>query len=105
MTCYGQGRFHEEIVYGSNLPVKILPLQLNDQDAADFMFELRSDGTYVMSEFTHNGTPLSGSLQGKVGKVVKTPLGNIEVQKVDNNAPMNSQSEWTANPYRLQWPM
>ena len=88
VTCYGQGRFHEEIVYGSNLPVKILPLQLNDQDAADFMFELRPDGSYVMSEFTRNGAPLSGSLQGKVGKVVKTPLGNIEVQKVDNNAPM-----------------
>ena len=58
------------------------------QDAADFMFELRPDGSYVMSEFTRNGAPLSGSLQGKVGKVVKTPLGNIEVQKVDNNAPM-----------------
>ena len=88
VACYGVGRFHEEIVYGSNLPVKILPLQLNDQEAADFMFELKGDGTYVMSDFTRNGEPVSGTVKGKVGKVAKTPIGNVDVQKVDNNAQM-----------------
>lgn len=89
VTCYGMGRFHEEIIYGSSLPVKILPLQLNDQEAADFIFELKSDSSYVMSEFQRGGAPVPGIVKGKVGTVVKTPIGNVDVQKVDNTAPMN----------------
>lgn len=88
VTCYGMGRFHEEIVYGSMLPVKILPMQLNDQESADFIFEMKGDGTFVMSDFTRGGEPLSGTVKGKVGKTVKTPIGDVDVQKVDNNAPM-----------------
>ena len=89
VTYYGMGRFHEEIVYGSNMPVKVLPLQLNDQEAADFIFELRPDSTFIMTEFTRGGVPVPGGVKGKIGGKVKTPIGEIEVVKVDNTAPMN----------------
>ncbi len=89
VTYYGMGRFHEEIVYGSNMPVKVLPLQLNDQESADFIFELRPDSTFTMTEFTRGGVSVPGGVKGKIGGKVKTPIGEIEVVKVDNTAPMN----------------
>lgn len=84
VNCYGQGRFHEEVVYGTNLSVLIIPLEMNDYDKADFMFDLKRNGTFVMSQFTRNGRPVSGSILGKVGSVVHTPIGKIEVKKAAN---------------------
>ncbi len=84
VNCYAQGRFHEVVVYGTNLSVQILPQSLNDQDEAEFMFDLRPNGTFVMSKFSRNGKSVSGSVMGKVGKVIETPIGKIDVQKSVN---------------------
>lgn len=82
VNCYAQGRFHEETIYGTALGVEIIPLDLNDQETAEFMFELRKDGTYLMSNFARGGKDVAGSsLLGRVDKVVKTPIGKIEVKK------------------------
>ena len=51
VNCYAQGRFHEEIIYGTALSVQIIPLDLNDSESAEFMFDLKNDGTYVMKGF------------------------------------------------------
>lgn len=84
VNCFAQGRFHEVAVYGTNLSVQILPQSLNDQDEAEFMFDLRPNGTFVMSKFSKNGKSVSGSVMGKVGKVIETPIGKIDVQKSVN---------------------
>ena len=87
VNCYAQGRFHEEIIYGTNLSVQIIPLDLNDSESAEFMFDLKNDGTYVMSDFVRGGEKVSGSITGKVGRTVRTPIGQIEVNKSVNYAP------------------
>lgn len=81
VSCYAQGRFHEESVYGTHLGVQFIPQDLNDQDEAEFLFDLKSDGSYVMSQFVRNGKSVLGSVVGKVGKVVNTPIGKIDIQK------------------------
>lgn len=87
VNCYAQGRFHEEIIYGTNLSVQIIPLDLNDSESAEFMFDLKNDGTYVMSDFVRGGEKVAGSITGKVGRTVRTPIGQIEVNKSVNYAP------------------
>ena len=87
VNCYAQGRFHEEIVYGTNLSVQIIPLDLNDTESAEFMFDLKSDGTFVMSNFVRGGEKIAGSITGKVGRTVRTPIGQIEVNKSVNYSP------------------
>ena len=71
VNCYAQGRFHEEIIYGTNLSVQIIPLDLNDSESAEFMFDMKNDGTYVMSNFVRGGEKVSGSITGKVGRKQK----------------------------------
>ena len=87
VNCYAQGRFHEEIIYGTNLSVQIIPLDLNDSESAEFMFDMKNDGTYVMSSFVRGGEKVSGSITGKVGRTVRTPIGQIEVNKSVNYSP------------------
>ena len=87
VNCYAQGRFHEEIIYGTNLSVQIIPLDLNDSESVEFMFDLKNDGTYVMSNFVRGGKKVSGSITGKVGRTVRTPIGQIEVNKSVNYSP------------------
>lgn len=84
LSYYAQGRFREEMIYGSNLNVEIIPLDLNDNESAELMFDLTSNGTYTLSNFTRNGMEFSGRVIGKIGRVVKTPIGKVEVRKAAN---------------------
>ena len=87
VRCFAQGRFHEEAIYGTQLGVQFLPLDLNDLESAEFFFDLKKDGTFVMDNFSRNGTPVAGALRGKLGQTVKSPIGNIEVKKTPNYQP------------------
>ncbi|MCH5174307.1 MAG: polysaccharide biosynthesis tyrosine autokinase [Prevotellaceae bacterium] len=84
ISYYVQGRFREEMIYGSNLNIDIIPLDLDDNEYAEFIFDLTSNGTYTLSNFSRNGRELSGKVVGKIGKVVNTPIGKIEVKKAAN---------------------
>lgn len=87
VNCYAQGRFHEESIYGTALNVLIVPLELNDHEAAEFMFDEKNDGSYLMTHFVRGGNKIPGVVKGKVGKVVDTPIGKIEVKKSVNYTP------------------
>ena len=49
VNCYLHGHFHDEIVYGTSLPVQIVPLELDDQESAGFMFDLKSRNPSAIS--------------------------------------------------------
>lgn len=87
VNCYSQGAFHDETVYGTALPVQIVPLELDDQESAEFMFNLKSDGSFVMSKFMRGKADCSGVVKGKIGKTVNTPIGKISVVKSANYKP------------------
>lgn len=89
ISYYAQGRFREEMIYGSNLNVDVTPLDLDDNASAEFMFDLKSDGTCTISGFSRNGQDFSGKVAGKISNdvdsvIVKTPIGKIEVRKAAN---------------------
>ncbi len=87
VNCYAQGRFHEVAVYGTSLPIRIMPLDLNDNESAEFNCDLRPDGTFVLSNFKRGGISKSGTLLGRVGKTFQTPIGKVTVEKSDNYVP------------------
>lgn len=89
VNCYAQGRFREQAIYGAALGVQIVPLDLNDQEMAGFMLELKSNGIFVMSRFTRGKESLSGIIKAKVGKTVNTPIGKVSVEKTDSYFPQD----------------
>lgn len=89
VNIYAQGRFHEEILYGTSLSVLVVPLDLGDQESVEFMFDLKNDGTYVMSNFVRDGKSISGTVIGKVGRTMRTPIGQVDVSRSLNYVDQN----------------
>lgn len=87
MNYYSQGRFHEEAIYGKSLPVSIELPDAIDGDSFEFMFDLRPDGSYTMSQFVSNKRNRAGTLLGKLGNTVKTPIGEVRVMKSEYYTP------------------
>ncbi len=74
------GPFHDEPAYGIDLPVKVKFLNLAENDDASMNLELRADSTVRISNLKLNNQSLEGAYTFKLGKTVKTPLGDLSVQ-------------------------
>ena len=98
VSYYGQGRFREEMIYGSNLCVKIVPLEISDNESAEFLFDLKRNGTYVISNIKHNGSEVPGTVMGKVGRTIQTPVGKLEVKKSPNSFYQDITLRWERTP-------
>ena len=62
MTYTVEGRFHKEIVYGDQLPVKVSLGGLRDNESASMLLHLDAAGTYTLSDLTRNGMSVGGTV-------------------------------------------
>ena len=74
-----EGRFHRETLYGTNLPVTVDFKNLADNDAVSLTLQLPSDKKVVVKDIRLNGQEVEGSYEVKVGKAVKTPIGQLAI--------------------------
>lgn len=83
MTYSADGRFHDEVLYGSTLPVTVALNEFTDGESASLTMYVDTSGAVSLYGFR---TVLNGEnvrykdvVQGKVGETVETPLGGIVV--------------------------
>ena len=83
MTYSADGRFHDEVLYGSTLPVTVALNEFTDGESASLSMYVDTSGAVSLYDFR---TVLNGEnvrykdvVQGKVGETVETPLGGIVV--------------------------
>ena len=76
------GRFHDQVAYGSTLPVTVTMPDLSDNALGQCVIGLHGDGSVELSEFLQNGKemPVSGPVTGRLLDTLATPLGRIIVQ-------------------------
>lgn len=74
-----KGRFHRETLYGTSLPVTIDFKNLADNDAVSLTLQLPSDKRIIVKDIKLNGLDVNGSYEINVGKLVKTPIGQLTV--------------------------
>lgn len=79
MTYTVEGRFHKEIVYGDQLPIKVSLSGLRDNESASMLLHLDADGTYTLSDLTRNGASVGGTVKGKLNETVASPYGRLSV--------------------------
>ncbi len=84
MTYTVEGRFHKEIIYGKQLPVRVTLGGLRDDESAEMQLHLNEDGTYTLSEFTRNGATLGGKVNGRLNETVASPYGKLTVETTPN---------------------
>lgn len=80
------GRFHKEALYGADLPVTIDFVGFTDEQSGSFKLQLKGDGSYVISKLkgvTRDNLPVDDSdeITGRIGQIIRTPLGKIKVDK------------------------
>lgn len=80
------GRFHKEALYGTDLPVTVDFVGFTDEQSGSFKLQLKGDGSYVISKLkgvTRDNLPVDDSdeITGRIGQIIRTPLGKIKVDK------------------------
>lgn len=80
MNYYREGRFHDEALYGTALPVNVLIDGCADNESAGLTVMLNADSSIVMYDFKHNGEKIkSDRIQGQLSVPAETPLGTVTV--------------------------
>ena len=77
------GRFHDEVAYGSNLPVKVSIAEIGEKQGASFRMKVSGDGAVTIDKMQMGEEEFSGKAEGSLGKPFKTPLGTLTVSATE----------------------
>lgn len=77
------GRFHDEVAYGSNLPVKVSIAEIGEKQGTSFRMTVSGDGAVTIDKMQMGEEEFSGKAEGSLGKPFKTPLGTLTVSATE----------------------
>ena len=77
------GRFHDEVAYGSNLPVKVTIGGLDEKQGASFRMTVSGNGAVTLDKMKLGDDEFSKKVTGSLGKPFKTPLGMVTVSATE----------------------
>ena len=80
-----EGRFHNNVLYGSELPVTVQFLTIGEDHFGAMTVNLKGGDKFELTDFkgtSSNGTPVetNKTVTGKLGQLVKTPLGKVKLE-------------------------
>ena len=75
------GRFHDNVLYGSSLPFTADIVDIPEQTPASFDLDVAEDGTVSLSSFTFDGDPVERGavVTGAFADTLATPVGAVVV--------------------------
>lgn len=77
---YQPGRFHDEVAYGYDLPVKVTMDSFPSEDSFSMSLAVNKEGQVTISELTATGTnPNKKTYKGNLNDSINTPIGKIIV--------------------------
>ena len=74
------GMFHKKQIYGRTQPINLKYFNVADKSGFSFKMTLSADGNYTLSKVkytTPDGVEESEDISGKLGKKVRTPMGEL----------------------------
>lgn len=81
MNYMSEGRFHDLVAYGKDLPVEVSLLDANDETSLGFVLNINKKGEVLLSEFSEKGEKLEDkkNIAGKLNEIIETPVGKMIV--------------------------
>ena len=77
-----KGTFHDDVLYGSKLPIKVTFSSLNDTQDASCTLDISKDGTITIKDLEFKGEPATVTpTECKFGQTVKTSFGPMIITK------------------------
>lgn len=90
---YSKGTFHNQLLYGPNLPVHAVVAGLGEEDAVDFKLAVK-DNKVTISDLSTPEEDYDGRFTGNVGDSIVTPVGKVVVTpSADYEVPEGSAAE------------
>lgn len=81
MSYMTEGRFHDQVAYGKDLPVEVSLLEANDETSVGFTLNVNTKGEVQLSEFKDKGKDIDEkkTVKGKINETIETPVGKLIV--------------------------
>lgn len=80
VNYYYEGRFHDVVAYGYDLPVKVSAIDFPAEGAASFNLEVDKNGNVKIFDLSNHGeSTINKVFSGKLNDSIKTPVGNFIV--------------------------
>ena len=79
-----KGTFHDNVVYGVEIPLSVRFLDIDDNTSASFNLRLAKQGKITLSEFMLRGQSIEGDVTTGINDTTRTPVGTLVV--VPNSA-------------------
>ena len=106
MNYLVDGRFHQNTIYGDQLPVAVTLADYSDNRSASFRLRLSADGSYTLTDLTADGESLPGEVRGRLGTTVQSAYGKLTVAPSKHYAKARRQTSMSpAPPSRRRSPM
>lgn len=83
VNYYRPGKFHDDIAYGTNLPVKIKVDGFPDDGSFSMKLFVDNKGKVIIKNLQEAGGESYKQFAGQLNKPIKTPLGRITVATTD----------------------
>ncbi|MBQ0070199.1 MAG: polysaccharide biosynthesis tyrosine autokinase [Bacteroidales bacterium] len=82
-----EGFFRQSVIYGKDLPIKVLLSDLKDEDVARFKVEILKDNSLQLSDFqiktedSNEFQAINKVVKGSFDKFISTPIGKVLISK------------------------
>lgn len=87
MNYEGAGRFHNDVLYGQNLPITVFMENVPEEASASFVLKLSPGGKLELSQFVYGGEKCGAkdlTVTGTMMESVETPIGSVIVRPTSN---------------------
>lgn len=83
VSYFVDGRFHKDLIYGPQVPVKVAFPDLMESESVTMTIELDGDGKYKIPELTHGDeqSEITNNDVVELGDTLRTSIGRIVVEK------------------------
>lgn len=79
MDYFLPGRFHDEVAYGTTLPIELTIVNAPNDASAEMSIEVNANGKVAISELTYAKEKFDGTFTGALGDTIPTPAGLMVV--------------------------
>ena len=71
------GRFHQETLYGTTLPIRVALLDLEENESAQCEIQLHRNGRFTLTDFVRGGVESREKIEGQFNDTLQSPIGRF----------------------------
>lgn len=92
INYFRDGRFHNTVAYGKDLPIKVKLFNFPENGSAQFDIDVAASGNVKISSLAIGDDAVDGSFTGRIGDSISTPVGKMVIEPTPLFVPQSTVS-------------